>query len=162
MKIISLNHLEYCVWSFTPMHETPPLLPNSRVFPLCLMCWTTNRVLLGGAAAHVSHDRRRSESAHALRTKPREGLCCTSHTASIRSAEANWVTEQCSGNITKVAAQLLSLSVCPPHPHFIFPSHYLYWCALRFPPSLTTAPLPLMRHSQLSVLPKSNSCCGLR
>lgn len=72
------------------------------------------------------HDQQRSQSADELQTKPREGLCGMSHTTSIRSPEAAWVTEQCSGNITKTLLNFcLSLSVPAP---LCFP-RYLYWCA---------------------------------
>lgn len=62
------------------------------------------------------HDQQRSQSADELQTKPREGLCGMSHTTSIRSPEADWVTEQCSGNITKTLLNFclsLSLSAVP-------------------------------------------------
>lgn len=90
------------------------------------------------------HDQQGSQSADELRTKPQEGLYGMSHITSIHSPEAVWVTEQCSGNITKTLLNFC-LSFCP----FIFLS-------------IAHPTPPLMSHSQLSVPPKSNSCCGLR
>lgn len=59
------------------------------------------------------HVQQRSQSAAKLQTKPREGLCGMSHITSICSPEADWVTEQCSGNITKTLLNFcLSLSLC--------------------------------------------------
>lgn len=40
---------------------------------------------------------KRGQSADELQTKPREGLCGTSHTTFTNSPQDAWVTEQCSG-----------------------------------------------------------------
>lgn len=80
------------------------------------------------------HDQQRSQSAAVLQTKPREGLCGMSHITSIRSPEADWVTEQCSGNITKTLLNFC-LSLCP----FISPSLFLLVCPLL---SLPLSPHP--------------------
>lgn len=100
------------------------------------------------------HDQQRSQSADELQIKPRESLCGMLHITSIRSPEADWVTEQCSGNITKMLLNFclsLSLSVCP--------LHLPLTISTGVPSVLCTPP---MSQSQLSVLPKSNSCCGVR
>lgn len=83
------------------------------------------------------HDQQRSQSADELQTKPREGLCGMLHITSIHSPEAGWVTEQCSGNITKTLLNFcLSHSACP----FIFPSLSRLVCTLLH--SLFSHPTP--------------------
>lgn len=103
------------------------------------------------------HDQQSNQSADVRRTKPREGLCGMMHRTSIRSPEADWVTEQCSGNITKTLLNFcrwLSLSL-PRHPSIgISTGVSSVFLSLLAPPS--------MSQSQLGVLPKSNSCCGVR
>lgn len=76
------------------------------------------------------HDQHSSQSADELQTKPQEGLRGMSHITSIRSPEADRVTEQCSGNITEALLNFclsLSLSLSLPAPSSI--PHYLYGCA---------------------------------
>lgn len=110
------------------------------------------------SSSRVSSSRMTSKGANQLMsTKPREGLCGMLHITSIRCPKADWVTKQCSGNITKTLLNFcLSLSLC-------LPLHLSLAISTGvpsvFPPSLTPPP---MSQSQLSVLPKSNSCCGVR
>lgn len=90
------------------------------------------------------HDQHSSQSADELQTKPQEGLRGMSHITSIRSPEADRVTEQCSGNIPKTVLDFcLSLSACP----FIYPSLSLWVCPLAFPSSLTPLLLSCVRAS---------------
>lgn len=156
----SFIYTDNCVWSFTKhvhafLTPTPSLCFKVFPGPPTRSCFMEQ--LMG---VLQQHDQQRSQSADELQTKPREGLRGMSHIASIHSPEADRVTEQCSGNITKTLLNFcLSRSLFLPAPSS-FPG-YLYWFALRFL-SLSHLTPPLMSRSQLSVLPKSNSICGLR
>lgn len=138
------NYTDYCVWCFTkPMHAFLLSFPTPLSFPLCVSCTFLDHQqgLAWRSSSWVSFSRmtsKRSQSADELQTKPREGLCGMSHTTSIHSPEADWVTEQCSGNITKTLLNFclsLSLSACP----FIFPSLSPLVCPLL---SLPLSPHP--------------------
>lgn len=151
---------DYCVWDFTkPISAFPPHPPSASFSYTFTGPPTRSRLeeqqLMG---VLQPHDQQRSQSADESQTKPREGPCGMLHITSICSPEADWVTEQCSGNITKTLLNVhlsrslsLSLSACP----FIFP-------LLSISSAVPSTPPPPMSQSQLSVLPKSNSCCGVR
>lgn len=100
-----------------PTHASPPPGPPTR-----------SRLEEQLTGVLQPHDQRLSQSADELQTEPREGPCGTSHTTSVHSAEADWVTEQCSGNTTKT---LLNFCLSPPAA-LSFPC-YLIWCVLCFP-----------------------------
>lgn len=102
---------------------------NKNLQLLCLVFCNTpppdhQQGLAWTSSSWVSFSHMTSKRANQLtRSKPNhESLCGTSHTTSTSSPRADWVTEQCSGNITKTL-----LNFCPPLPH------HLYCCALCFP-----------------------------
>lgn len=104
---------------------SPPLVPTCVSHTLL----DHQQGLARRSASRVSFIHMTSKRANQLMSsKPRECLCGTSHTTSIHCAEADWVTEQCSGNITKTLLNFclwLSLYHCP------------CWCVL-CSPSLPT------------------------
>lgn len=106
----SFIYIDYCVTK--PMHASFP-----SPFPLCLMHFpgppTRFRLEEQLMGVLQPHDQQRSQSADELQTEPWEGLCGMSHITSICSPEADWVTEQCSGNITKTLLNFC-LPLCLP------------------------------------------------
>lgn len=131
---------------------------NKNLQLLCLVFCNTpppdhQQGLAWTSSSWVSFSHMTSKRANQLtRSKPNhESLCGTSHTTSTSSPRADWVTEQCSGNITKTL-----LNFCPP------PFLTISTAVLSAFPSFPHSTPPLTGWSQLSVLPKSNSCCGLR
>ena len=141
-----------------------PCMLLSPLHSFCVSCasWTTNKVSLGGAAhgcPSAAWPAKEPISWWAPNRTVRGSLWHVAHNIHLLSwgRLGHWAMFW---EHHKDAAQLLSPSLPAPSS---FP-RYLYWCALCFPslpPSLTPAP-QLMSRSQLSVLPKSNSCCGLR
>lgn len=132
---------------------------NKNLQLLCLVFCNTpppdhQQGLAWTSSSWVSFSHMTSKRANQLtRSKPNhESLCGTSHTTSTSSPRADWVTEQCSGNITKTL-----LNFCPPPPFLTIST-----AVLSAFPSFPHSTPPLTGWSQLSVLPKSNSCCGLR
>lgn len=111
----------------------------------------------GSSSSWVSSSCITSEGAnHLMSSEPRKGLCGMLHITSIGSPEADRVTEQCSGNITKTLLNFCLSFSLPARP-FIFPSLSLLVCPLCSIPPSHPIPPPTSQ-SQLSVLPKSNSC----
>lgn len=107
---------------------------NKNLQLLCLVFCNTpppdhQQGLAWTSSSWVSFSHMTSKRANQLtRSKPNhESLCGTSHTTSTSSPRADWVTEQCSGNITKTL-----LNFCPPPP-----SPSLLLCSLLSPPSPT-------------------------
>lgn len=144
-----------CVWASTKLLHSFLLSRTSTGPPTRSSLEEQQQQQLMGVLQ--PHDQQSSQSADVCRTKPREGLCGMLHRISIGSPEADWVTEQCSGNITKTL-----LNFCH-WPSLSLPRHPSIGISTGVPSVFLSLPAPpSMSQSQLGVLPKSNSCCGVR
>lgn len=116
--------------------------PLPSPFLLCLMCFpgppTRSRLEEQLMGVLQPHDQQRSQSADELQTEPWEGLCGMSHVTSICSPEADWVTEQCSGNITKTLLNFCLPLCLPLHLSLAISTGVPF----AFPPSLPPLPQP--------------------
>lgn len=97
---------------------------NKNLQLLCLVFCNTpppdhQQGLAWTSSSWVSFSHMTSKRANQLtRSKPNhESLCGTSHTTSTSSPQADWVTEQCSGNITKTLLNFCPSPFCPPLPY---------------------------------------------